>query len=143
MLGLTAEPRIFTAYSPETAGGPKSLVAGDVFREIIGAFFDVYNDVGCRFVESVYQRAMPVALKERGVNVEREVPLRVMFRGETVGDFRADLIVEGRVLVEITAAEKLIHVHELQLINYLRATGLRVGLLLNCGPRATFRRLMG
>jgi len=118
------------------------LVHGELTREIIGAFFDVYNELGFGFLEAVYQRALPMALAERGIESRREVPLTVHFRGQPIGDYRADLVVDGRVIVETKAAEKIIPVHELQLLTYLRATKLTVGLLLNFGPRPTFRRLI-
>jgi len=118
------------------------LLDADVTKEIIGAFFEVYNELGSGFSESVYQRAMPIALAERGLLAEREVALHVRFRGHPVGDYRADLIVETRIIVEVKAAEQLVRAHERQLVNYLRATNLRLGLLLNFGPKATFRRLI-
>lgn len=109
---------------------------------IIGAFFEVYNELGYGFVESIYQRAMPVALETKGIASTREVPITVCYRGVTVGDFRADLVVEDKVIVEIKAAEKILPVYETQLLNYLKATGLQVGLILNFGPHANFRRLI-
>jgi GxxExxY protein len=80
------------------------LVHGEITRQIIGAFFDVYNALGYGFVESVYQRALPLALTARGVAGEREVPLTVRFRGVVVGEYRADLIAEGKVIVETKVA---------------------------------------
>ncbi|MBI3566988.1 MAG: GxxExxY protein [Gemmatimonadetes bacterium] len=139
---FTDDRRIFTEDILGTSVAEARLLAGDVTREIIGAFFDVYNELGYGFLENVYQRALPVALAARGIRLEREVPMRISFRGESVGDYRADLIVDGRVVVEIKAVERLVSAHEAQLLNYLRATGLRVGLILNFGPQATFRRLM-
>lgn len=118
------------------------LVHGDLTREIIGAFYDVYNGLGFGFVESVYQRAVPVALAKRGVRCAREVPMNVKFEGVEVGVYRADLIVDGKVIVECKVADRIVRVHELQLLNYLRATALTVGLILNFGPKATFRRLL-
>jgi GxxExxY protein len=118
------------------------LVHGDLTREIIGAFYDVYNGLGFGFVESVYQRALPVALAARGVRCSREVLVNVQFNGVEVGSYRADLIVDGKVIVESKVAEKIVRIHEIQLVNYLRATGLSVGLILNFGPQATFRRLL-
>ena len=125
-----------------TARAGLALVHGELTRHIIGAFFEVYNELGYGFVESVYQRALPLALAAQGVRSEREVPLSVRFRGEVVGDYRADLIVEGKVIVESKVADKILPVHEMQLLNYLRATGITVGLVLNFGPRPTFRRLL-
>jgi len=118
------------------------LVHGDITREIIGAFYETYRELGHGFLEAVYQRALPMALAARGVRSEREVPLVVRFRGSVVGEYRADLIVESRVLVETKVGEKIIQAHEMQLLNYLSATRLRVGLILNFGPRPTFRRLL-
>lgn len=115
---------------------------GELTREIIGAFFDVYNELGYGFVESVYQRALPLELASRNVRSGREVPLTVRFKGTDVGDYRADLVVEKKVIVETKTAEKILQIHELQLLNYLKGTGLSVGLVLNFGPRPTFRRLL-
>ena len=124
-----------------TAREGLELVHGDLTRGIIGAFYDVYNKLGYGFVESVYQHALPIALAKRGIKSARELPLSVVYEGKTVGVFRADLIVEDKVIVETKAAEKIGPVHEMQLLNYLRATGVRVGLILNFGPRASFRRM--
>lgn len=117
------------------------MVHGELTREIIGAFYDVYNKLGYGFVESVYQRALPVALAKRGIKSEREVPLSVIYEGKDVGVFRADLIVEKKVIVESKVADKIVQVHEMQLLNYLKATGIKVGLILNFGPQPTFRRM--
>jgi GxxExxY protein len=125
-----------------TARGTLDLVHGDLTREIIGAFYQVYRELGYGFFEAVYQRAMPLALAARGVSSEREVPLVVRFRGEVIGEYRADLIAEGRVIVETKVADQIARAHEMQLLNYLRATGIHVGLVLNFGPRPTFRRLL-
>jgi GxxExxY protein len=100
------------------------LVHGDLTREIIGAFYDVYNKLGYGFAESVYQHALPIALAKRGLKSERELPLNVMYEQKTVGVFRADLIVEEKVIVESKVAEKIVKVHEMQLLNYLKATGI-------------------
>ena len=117
------------------------LVHGDLTREIIGAFYDVYNKLGYGFVESVYQHALPIALAKRGLRSERELPLSVMYEKKVVGVFRADLVVEEKVIVESKVADNIVHVYEMQLLNYLKATGINVGLILNFGPKATFRRM--
>jgi GxxExxY protein len=111
-------------------------------RKIIGVFFDVYNELGGGFLEAVYVEALTLALREAHLSVEREVPLKVSFRGKVVGRFRADLVVNETVLVEAKAFPRLQSAHEAQLLNYLRATALEVGLLLNFGPRPQFRRLV-
>lgn len=117
------------------------LIHGDLTRQVIGAFYDVYNTLGYGFAESVYQHALPIALRKRGLNSEREVLLTVRYEGITVGTYRADLVVEDKVIVESKVAEKIVPVFEMQLLNYLKATGINVGLILNFGPRATFRRM--
>jgi len=124
-----------------TAREGLDLVHGHLTREIIGAFYDVYNKLGYGFAESVYQHALPIALARRGLKSERELPLSVVYEGKTVGVFRADLIVEEKVIVESKVADKIVNVHEMQLLNYLKATGIQVGLILNFGPQATFRRM--
>ncbi len=118
------------------------LAHGEVTRKVIGAFYDVYNVLGFGFVESVYGSAMAIALSKRGVQFERERLLAVRYGDVLVGEFRADLIVERRVIVELKAAERIVPAHESQLLNYLRSSGLRVGLILNFGAKATMRRLI-
>lgn len=118
------------------------LIHGEITGEIVGAFYEVYNELGSGFVESVYLRALEFALIARGIPSEREAPITVVFKGEAVGHFRADLIVDGKVIVEAKAATQIVPIHEVQLVNYLRATGIAVGFVLNFGPRATFRRLV-
>jgi GxxExxY protein len=109
---------------------------------IIGAFFTVYNELGYGFIESVYKRALVVELQARGISCEREVMFTVYYKGVDVGDYRADLVVEGKVIVEVKTADKIAPVHEIQVVNYLRAADVPVGLLLNYGPHPVFRRLV-
>ena len=109
---------------------------------IIGVFYSVYNELGFGFLELVYRRAFQMALESKGLTVEAEVPVAVYFRGKNVGDFRADLVVNGCVLLELKTAESIAIAHEAQLLNYLKATTLEVGLLLNFGPRPQVRRLI-
>ena len=122
----------------DAAGG--SLVLRDLSDRVIGAFFDTYNELGYGFLESVYENALAIRLEEAGFEVARQLPIEVRFHGQVVGQFRADLLVEGCLLIEIKAAAQIGTAHEAQLINYLKATGIRVGLLLNFGPRPGFRR---
>jgi GxxExxY protein len=118
------------------------LMYEELTREIIGAFFTVYDELGYGFVESVYKRALVVELQLRGIACEREVLFPVNFKGVDVGDYRADLVIEGKVIAEVKTADKIVPVHEVQLLNYLRAAKISIGLVLNYGPRATFRRLI-
>ena len=112
-----------------------------VTEKVIGIFFDVYNELGYGFLEPVYQEAMSIALRDAGLQVEREFGLEARFRGRMVGSFKADLLVSRCVLVELKAVKELARSHEAQALNYLRAGVLEVALLLNFGPRPQIRRL--
>ena len=118
----------------------RALIESELTQHVIGVFYTVYNELGGGFLESVYESAVALALRETGLDVVQQVPLVVNFRGHVVGEFRADIVVEKRVVLEIKAVERLIPAHEAQLINYLKASEIRVGLLLNFGPRAEFKR---
>lgn len=109
---------------------------------VIGTFYEVYNELGFGFLESVYRKALRLALLEKGVNVEEEVEVSVLFRGHNVGNFKADLLANRVVLIELKTAENLAPAHESQVLNYLRATSLELGLLLNFGPKPQVRRLL-
>ena len=107
---------------------------------IIGCFYQVYNDLGWGFLERVYQNALYYALLDEGLQCEIEKPIKVYHNGRIVGDYRADLLVEDCVLLELKSKETLDPAHEKQLINYLKATDIEVGLLLNFGKRAQISR---
>lgn len=114
----------------------------EVTEAIIQTFYEVYNELGHGFLESVYEEAIHRVLKGKAVDVQRQSPLPVWFRGEQIGDFRADLIVANTVIVELKAARVLEPSHEAQLLNYLRASDLEVGLLLNFGPVPKIKRMV-
>jgi GxxExxY protein len=114
----------------------------DLTQKIIGVFYDVYNELGCGFLELVYREAMRLALGHAELKVQTEVPIPVRFRGELVGVFRADLVVNDVVLVELKACEALVREHESQTLHYLRATEIEVALLMNFGPMPRFKRLV-
>lgn len=114
----------------------------DLTAPLIGAFYDVHRELGHGFLESVYERAMVVALSRRGIPVERQVPVTVRYGGHVVGEFCADLLLENRVLVELKTCRTLEPIHEAQVINYLRATLIEVGLLLHFAPKPVFRRFV-
>jgi GxxExxY protein len=124
------------------SGAMTELKHADLTDKVIGVFYDVYNELGYGFLESVYQAAMFVALRETGLNVRRQVGIPVWFRGSMVGDFRADLLVEDTVLLELKSARALERAHEAPLLHYLKSTQIEVGLLLNFGQRPQFRRLL-
>jgi len=118
------------------------LLHGEITQAIIGAFYDSYNALGWGYPESIYANAMPIFLRRRGLHFEREVPLRVTLEGVLLGEFRPDLVVAGKVIVELKACDRLAGAHEAQLISYLKASGYQVGLLLNFGPKPELRRII-
>ncbi|HSE47916.1 MAG TPA: GxxExxY protein [Terriglobales bacterium] len=114
----------------------------ELTEKIIGAFYAVYNELGNGFLESVYEESLAIAFVEAGIRYHRQFPVPVFFHGKRVGDFKADFVVEGLVLVELKACSVLDKAHEAQVINYLRGTKIEVGLLLNFGPKAQVRRIV-
>ena len=117
-----------------------NLIDEGLTASILACFYAVYNELGGGFLESVYENALAIALEAAGIPVARQVALRVRFRGHVVGDFKIDLLVDNRVVVEIKAVSHLAPSHEVQLVNYLKGTGIPVGLLLNFGPVPKFKR---
>jgi len=114
-----------------------------ITEKIIGCAYAVSNSLGIGFVEKVYENAMVVALEKAGLTVEQQFPIKVSFDGVIVGEFWADLFVEGRVLVELKAVSMLMDDHTAQALNYLRATGADVCLLLNFAkPKIEIKRLL-
>jgi GxxExxY protein len=118
----------------------RDLLHKEITDRILGGFFQVHWELGSGYLESVYVNGMEVALTEAGLRVEREVPVSVHFRGRRIGTFRADMIVESVVLLEFKAGDRLDPSAEPQLLNYLRASRLQVGLILHFGPKASFKR---
>jgi GxxExxY protein len=114
----------------------------ELTEKIIGVFYEVYNEVGHGFLESVCEGAMMIALEQAGLRAERQVPISIWFRGQNIGVFFADIVVEGLVILELKCARNIDPAHEAQLLNYLRATTVEVGLLLNFGLRPEFKRLI-
>lgn len=119
-----------------------TLLQANITDKIIGAFYAVYNDLGFGFLESVYANAMAAELGRRVASVKREVPVEVYFEGDPIGTFRLDMLVENVVLVEIKATEHLSDAAERQVLNYLRATKIEVGMLLHFGPQPKYRRFV-
>jgi GxxExxY protein len=126
---------------PRINADERGLRHRDLTESIIGIFYEVYNELGHGFLESVYECALTVALEQAGFRVTRQAAMAVWFRSINVGDFRADLIVNDSVIIELKAARALEPAHEAQLLNYLRCTDIEVGLILNFGPRPVFRRM--
>ncbi len=120
-----------------------SLLHEEITKEIIGAAFEVYRILGYGFLESVYQRAMQVELIQRGLKAEREHRIRVMFKNVNVGDYQADLFVDDKVMVELKVAKEYCSEDEPQLLNELKATSIKVGLLINFGrTKVEYKRMV-
>ena len=118
------------------------LLHGELTQEILGAFFTVYNELGHGFLESVYKKSMVVELDTRGITVRREVATEIVYLGRSVGYYRIDLLVADRVLVEVKASTAIGESDKRQLFNYLRASKISVGLLLNFGPKPEHKRFV-
>jgi len=115
----------------------------DITYAINGAVFEVNRVLGPGFLEKVYENALLIELRSKGLQAQSQAPIEVSYKAHIVGEYIADILVEEKVIVEIKAVEKLEKIHEAQLLNYLRATGVRVGLLVNFRhPKAEVKRLV-
>ena len=115
----------------------------DLTYQINGAIYEVNRELGSGFLEKVYENALLKELTLRGIKAEPQVPMTVRYKGEPVGEYFADLMVEGKIILELKAVEMLKGIHEAQLLNYLKATGCKVGLLVNFTyPKAEIRRFV-
>lgn len=132
MRTATSFPRIYADQ--------RGLKHKELTEQLIGIFFNLYNELGHGFLESVYEQAFSVVLAENQIFFERQVALPVWFHGVQISEFRADLLVERKVLIELKTGRDIDLAWEKQLLNYLRATDIEVGLLFNFGPQAQFRR---
>ena len=118
----------------------KSYLHSEITEVIIGAFYDVYNTLGYGFLEKVYENALVLELAERGLSSKQQQPINVFYKNVQVGNYFADIVVENSVIIELKAAENIIVQHEFQLINYLKATEIEIGLLMNFGKKPQFKR---
>ena len=116
------------------------LLHKDLSDKLLKTFFDVYNELGYGFLEKVYQNALHLELKNRGLHVEAQKQIKVFYKTYEVGEYYPDLIVNDSIILELKAAEFLVEEHEWQLLNYLRSTNIEVGFLLNFGKKPEFRR---
>lgn len=112
----------------------------EVAKAIVLAFYFVRNELGVGFLEKVYENALAMELRERGFFVQQQQLIKVFFKGVEVGDYFADLLVEESVIVELKVVEMLASKHEAQLLNYLKASEINLGLLLNFGPKPEVKR---
>jgi GxxExxY protein len=116
------------------------MIHQEITSEVIGCFYKVYSTLGFGFLEKVYENALYHELINQGLFCQKQVPVTVYYQGFAVGDYYADIIVENKIILELKAAETLVEEHELQLINYLKATNIEIGLLLNFGKEPQIKR---
>jgi len=114
----------------------------ELTEKIIGAFYKVYNTLGHGFLEKVYENALLLELKKLNLNVLSQSPIKVVYSNKVIGEYFADVLVEGKVIIEIKAVKSLIAEHEAQILNYLKASEIEVGLLLNFGHKPELKRLV-
>ena len=112
----------------------------DLTEKIIGSFFKVYNTLGYGFSEKVYQNALVFELEKQGLGVSQQASIKVYYEDCLIGEYFADLLVGQAVIIELKAVHQILEEHEAQLLNYLKATQIEVGLLLNFGPKAQYKR---
>ena len=113
----------------------------DITKKILASCFQVSNELGIGFLESVYEKALMIVLSEEGLKAKNQLPLKVNYRGQIIGEFFADIIVEDKIIIELKSAKALTVEHQAQLLNYLKVTGLPVGLLVNFGTtKLEYRR---
>ena len=118
----------------------ENYMHSDITEKIIKSFYNVYNELGYGFLEKVYEKAMMIELKDTGLERKRQQAVEVQYKNQNVGDYFPDIIVEDNVIVELKAVKNIIKEHEIQLVNYLKATNIEVGLILNFGPEAKVTR---
>jgi len=123
-----------------TTNGNREYKHSEITDKIIGAAYRVYNTLGYGFLEKVYENALAAELMDAGVSVVQQQAIGVYYKNQVVGEYFADLLIDGKVIVELKAVSKLDRTHEVQLVNYLKATGIEVGLLINFGPEIMIKR---
>ena len=115
----------------------------DITYKIRAAIFEVNRILGAGFLEKVYENALLIELKKRGLYAKAQVPINISYKGEIVGEYFADIVVENKVIIELKAVESILKIHEAQLLNYLKATGYKIGLLVNfTHPKAEIKRFV-
>ena len=118
----------------------KNFLHADITDKIIGCAYKVYRILGAGFLEKIYENALIIELQQIGLNVIQQYPIKVNYKGNIIGDYYADLIVENSVIIELKAVNELSKIHETQLVNYLKATGVEVGLLISFGDDVSIKR---
>ncbi len=112
----------------------------ELSERIIKCFYEVYHNLGYGFLEKVYEHAMMIELAKNDLPARNQQPIKVYYKNELVGDYFADIVIDGKIILELKAAEAIVEEHEFQLINYLKATNIEIGLLLNFGKKPEIRR---
>jgi GxxExxY protein len=128
-------------HSPQINADDRRYKYSELTEQIIGIFYEVYNELGAGFLEKFYEEAMALVFKERGIPFQQQASIPVWFHGQKIGTYDADLVVNGVVLLELKACRALDPAYEAQLLHYLRSTEIEIGLLLNFGPKPQVRRL--
>jgi len=112
----------------------------ELTEKILEIFYRVYNKLGYGFLEKVYENAMMIEFKKENISAVSQSAIKVLYEGEIVGEYFADILISNKIILEIKAAKNVAEEHEAQLLNYLKATNIEVGLLLNYGPKPNFKR---
>ena len=121
----------------------ENIVYKDLSYKIIDLAFEVHNELGCGFLEKVYENALMILLDREGVPARQQAPADVYFQGKVVGQYFADILVDNKLILELKTVDSISDVHKAQVLNYLRATGLKLGLILNFAkPRLEYKRLV-
>ncbi|MBN2211720.1 MAG: GxxExxY protein [Sedimentisphaerales bacterium] len=118
------------------------IIHKDLSYKIVGLAMEVYNELGCGFLEKVYENAMMIALREAGIQAEQQKNISVYFHNHVVGEYCGDIVVENKILLELKSVEYLITAHRSQILNYLKATQLQLGLLINFGKKLEYERFV-
>jgi GxxExxY protein len=116
------------------------LKHGELSKKVIAAAYEVHKELGYGFAEKVYKNALAIELQEANIECNVEVPLQVLYHKQVVGDYYADIVVDDKIVVEVKAVSDISSAHEVQLVNYLKAAGLNVGLLINFGQSVKVKR---
>lgn len=122
--------------------GEHEILHKELSYRVIGAALEVHNTLGCGFLEKVYENAVTVALNKNGLQSMQQAQVKVYFRGEVVGEYFADVLVENKIILELKCVERILDIHRAQMINYLKATGIRLGIIINFArPRLEYERI--
>lgn len=114
----------------------EELIYADLTYKIIGFSMKIHNTLGNGFLEKVYENSLMILLRREGIKAEQQVPIKVWFENEVVGDYIADIFIEGKIILELKVADKITEIHKAQTLNYLKATGLELALILNFGSKS-------